>query len=72
VIFVVITALPTKITVFWKAAEEPEDEGYIFLQNVRIYVPECTVSYPRSLWTELSTFLLSVIIMLSTATIIQH
>jgi len=51
VISVVITALPTKITVFWNTAEEPEDEDYIFLQNIRIYLPECTVSHPRRLWT---------------------
>jgi len=50
----VITALPTKITVFWNAAEEPEDEGYIFLQNIRIYLPQCTVSHHRTLWTLLS------------------
>jgi len=49
----VITALPTKVTgkVFWNAAEEPEDEGYIFLQNIRIYLPECIVPHPSRLWT---------------------
>jgi hypothetical protein len=47
VIFVVITALPT---FYWNATEEPEDEGNNVLQNISVYLLDCTVSYPRRLW----------------------
>jgi len=58
VIFIVIIALTTKITVFWNAAEEPEEEGYIYLQNIRIYLPQCRVWHPRTLQTLFSSFTL--------------